>query len=44
MHRFAVAVDEVVVVAASRARGISSPVVANALILVAARRVRQLGG
>ena len=43
MHRLAVAVDEEAVVAASRARGIVNPVAVNALILVAARRVRQLG-
>jgi hypothetical protein len=44
MHRLAVAVEGVVVVAASRARGISSPVAVNALILEAALRVRELSG
>jgi hypothetical protein len=44
MHRLAVAADEAAKVVASRARGIISPVAVSALILEAARRVRQLSG
>jgi hypothetical protein len=44
IHRLAVAVDEAATVVASSARGIINPVAVNALILVAARRVKQPGG
>jgi hypothetical protein len=44
MHRLAVAVEDEAVVAASRARGIISPVAVKAEILEAALRVRELGG